>query len=123
MSIKRFLNSFKYAYFGLKKVFKEEQNFKIHILSGIIVLLLSFFIFHLDYIELSITLLCIALVLSTEIINTAIENTWDHLEPNHHPVVKSVKDMMAGTVALVSIFSAIIWLLIISHHFSGFLML
>jgi diacylglycerol kinase (ATP) len=53
----------------------------------------------------------------TEIINTAIENTWDHLEPNHHPVVKTVKDMMSGAVLLVSCFSAIVWILIIVNNF------
>jgi undecaprenol kinase len=117
MSIKRFINSFKYAYWGLKKVFTEEQNFQIHILSATVVLIFSIFVFNFSYIELAITLICIALVLTVEIINTAIENTWDHLEPNHHPVVKSVKDMMAGTVMLVSIFSTVIWLIIIIHRF------
>lgn len=117
MSIKRFINSFKYAYWGLKKVFIEEQNFQMHILSGIVVLILSVFVFNFSYIELAITLICIALVLTAEIINTAIENTWDHLEPNHHPVVKSVKDMMAGTVMLVSVFVTIVWVIIIIHHF------
>jgi diacylglycerol kinase len=120
MSIKRFINSLKYAYWGLKRVFEEEQNFKIHTFTAIIVLIISVFIFNFSYIELAITLICIALVLTAEIINTAIENTWDHLEPNHHPVVKSVKDMMAGSVMLVSIFSSIIWLIIIIHHLYRF---
>lgn len=113
MSIKRFINSFKYAYWGIKKVLKEEQNFRIHVITSIFVLFTSIFIFNLSYIELSIILLCISSVLITEIINTAIENTWNHLEPNHHPVVKSVKDMMAGAVMLTSVFSAVIWAMLI----------
>ncbi len=113
MSIKKFLNSFKYAFAGIKKVLKEEQNFKIHLFIGLIVLLLSVYVFDFSYIELSITIICISIVLTTEVINTAIENTWDHLEPNHHPVVKSVKDMMAGAVMISSIFSAIVWILIV----------
>ncbi len=117
MLILKSLNSFKYAFLGLRQVFHEEQNFQLHVLSGIIVLLLSIYKFNFSYIELAITLICITLVLVTEIINTAIENTWDHLEPNHHPVVKSVKDMMAGAVAIVSIFSATIWILVIVNHY------
>jgi len=113
MLILKFLNSFKYAYLGLKQVFSEEQNFRVHTFSAIIVILLSMFVFHFSYIELAITLICIVLVLITEIINTVIENSWDHIEPNHHPVVKSVKDMMAGAVMLVSTFSAIVWILLI----------
>ncbi len=117
MLILKLLNSFKYALTGLKQVFVEEQNFQIHVLCGIVVLLLSVFKFDFNYIEISITLICIASVLVTEIINTAIENTWDQLEPNHHPVVKSVKDMMAAAVMVVSLFSAIVWILIIVNKF------
>ncbi len=117
MSIKRFINSFKYAFQGLRKVFLEEQNFQAHTFVGIIVIALSVFYFNFNYIELAITLLCITIVLVTEIVNTSIENTWDHLEPNHHPVVKSVKDMMAAAVLLASIFSAAIWLLIVVNKF------
>jgi len=117
MSISKLLNSFKYAYYGLRQVFLEEQNFQLHTIVGVVVILLSIFKFNFTAIELSLTLICVALVLVTEIINTAIENTWDHLEPNHHPVVKSVKDMMAGAVVVVSFFSAIVWILLIVNKF------
>ena len=110
MLILKLLNSFKYAWYGIKQVFVEEQNFQIHCFSAVVVILMSIFKFNFSYIELAITLICIALVLVTEIVNTAIENSWDHLEPNHHPVVKSVKDMMAGAVMVVSIFSAVVFL-------------
>ncbi len=113
MSIKKFLNSFKYAFSGIKKVAKEEQNFRFHLFATLVVLFSSIFIFNFSYIELAITIICISIVLTTEVINTAIENTWNHLEPNHHPVVKSVKDMMAGAVMISSIGSAIVWILLI----------
>lgn len=116
MSIKRFLNSFKYAFYGIRQVLKEEQTFQIHVCAMVIVLFFSIYVFHFSYIELALTLLCIALVIVSEIINTSIEHTWDHLEPNHHPVVKSVKDMMAGATAIASIFSAILWAILIWHH-------
>ncbi len=117
MSILKFLNSIKYAWYGIKQVFLEEQNFQIQSFCGIVVILLSIFKFHFNYIELCLTFICIALVLATEIVNTAIENTWDHLEPNHHPVVKAVKDMMAAAVMVVSVFSAIVWLLLIVNRY------
>ena len=113
MSPKRTLNSFKYAIEGIRKVYKEEHNFRSHIFSTFVVLFFSIFIFNFDYIEISITLICIVLVLITEIINTVIENSWDHLEPNHHHVVKSVKDMMAGAVMITSIFACVVWIILI----------
>lgn len=118
MSIKKFINSFKYAFSGLRKVFKEEQNFRVQFCIGAFVILASIFVFNFSYIEIALTLICVALVMIVEVINTAIENTWDHLEPNHHPVVKSVKDMMAGAVVLASAFSAIVWILLIYNHFN-----
>lgn len=117
MSILKFLNSCKYACFGIKQVFIEEQNFQIHSFCSLVVIVVSIFIFDFNYLELSVTFICIALVLATEIINTAIENTWDHLEPNHHPVVKKVKDMMAAAVMIVSFFSAIVWILLIVNRY------
>lgn len=117
MSILKFLNSLKYAFYGLRQIFVEEQNFQIHTFCGVVVILLSIFKFNFNYIELCITFICVALVLATEIVNTAIENTWDHLEPNHHPVVKSVKDMMAAAVMVVSTFSAIVWILLIVNRY------
>jgi undecaprenol kinase len=117
MSILKFLNSFKYAWCGIKQIFIEEQNFQIHTFTAIVVILLSIFKFDFTYIELSITFICISMVLVTEIINTAIENSWDHLEPNHHPVVKSVKDMMASAVMVVSCISAIVWILLIANRY------
>ena len=117
MLILKFLNSLKYAFAGLRQIFAEERNFQIHTFCGIVVMLVSTYKFHFSYVELAITLICIAMVLVTEIVNTAIENTWDHLEPNHHPVVKSVKDMMAGAVVVVSLFSAIVWILLIVNRY------
>ena len=117
MLILKFLNSLKYALSGLRQIFIEEQNFQIHSFCAVVVVLVSIYKFHFTYIELAITFICISLVFVTEIVNTAIENTWDHLEPNHHPVVKSVKDMMAGAVVVVSLFSAIVWILLIANRY------
>lgn len=118
MSIKKFSKSLTYAFAGIKKVFKEEQNFRIHLFCATVVILTSVFVFHFSYIELAITLLCFSLVLITEIINTAVEHTWDHIEPNLHPVVKAVKDMMAGAVLIASLFSAIVWVLFIFNIYN-----
>ncbi len=117
MLIKKSLNSIKYGYQGICKAFTEEFSLKMGIFISIIVLFFSIFVFAFSYIELIIVLLCISSVFVTEMINTAIEHTWNHLEPNHHHVVKTVKDMMAGAALLSSIFAAIIWFLIILNKF------
>lgn len=115
-NFKKFLKSFTYASAGVRDVFVSEQNFRFHVfVAGFVVVFL--FSFSFTYIESAIVILCIGFVMVTEIINTAIEHTWNHLEPHHHPVVKTVKDMMAAAVIMASITSVIVGVLVVSNHF------
>ena len=109
------LNSFKYALKGIKYVIKNEGNFRIHlILTALILVVCSLLKFN--YIEFLLIIIAITLVLVTEMINSAIEYTWNKLEPNHHPVVGIIKDVMAGSVLVSSIGAIIIGLTIIIRH-------
>lgn len=44
-----------------------------------------------------------ALVLTLEMINSALEYLLDHLHPEHHPAIGAAKDAAAGAVLLASI--------------------
>ena len=48
------------------------------------------------------------MVLSLEIVNTAIERLSNVVSTSIHPVIKVVKDMAAGAVFLVSMISLIV---------------
>jgi diacylglycerol kinase len=109
--IKRLANSFKYAMRGLKKVFKEEQNFRIHVFFTLVVLLLSFY-FQIKLWEFVIIILLIALVLALEIINSIIERLTDMLKPRIHQYVKDMKDMGAALVFIGAITALIVGILI-----------
>lgn len=50
----------------------------------------------------------IALVLTAEIINTAIESVCDALHPEHHPLIGKAKDAAAGAVLMAGLGAAII---------------
>lgn len=105
------LSSFRYALKGLSYVWRHEPNFRIHNLIALVVIALGF-VLDFDIYKWSIIILCISLILSLEIINSAIEYTWNHLEPNHHPVVGTIKDVMASAVLVASIGVSIIGILI-----------
>ncbi len=113
--IKRLISSFKYAIRGLKKVYKEEQNFRIHVFFTIVVLLLSFY-FQIKLWEFVIIILLIALVLVLEIINSIIERLTDMLKPRIHQYVKDMKDMGAALVFVGAITSLIIGIIIFSPY-------
>ena len=55
---------------------------------------------------------CIGAVLSAEMLNTAIEDLCNKVEPNTDPVIGKIKDMMGGFVLIVCTSSAVIGLLV-----------
>ena len=50
----------------------------------------------------------IAFVWITEMLNTAVEKTADHLSPDLHPQVKLIKDVAAAAVLTASVAACII---------------
>ena len=96
---------------GISYVTKNEKNFKREIALGIIALILSY-ILKIDKIEFIIVLTMICLVLTTEIINTAIERAVDLVTKEYHELARIAKDVSAGSVLVTSIFALIIGIII-----------
>lgn len=100
------LESFKYAVSGTIYSFKTQRNIRIHFLTAITVLLVSPF-FNFGAIELLIIFFTIALVIITEMINTAIETTVDLVTEKYHPLAEIAKNVAAGAV-LISALNAVV---------------
>lgn len=110
-SISRFFKGFGYAFNGIKTACKTEQNFIFDIIYGIVTIILGF-VLKLSVIEFAIVLLAIALVISLELINSAIEYTVDMAMPEIHPLAKSAKDISAGAVLVSAVIAFIIGIII-----------
>lgn len=106
-----FKGSVKNCLDGISYVTKNEKNFKREIALGIIALILSY-ILKIDKIEFIIILTMICLVLTAEIINTAIERAVDLVTKEYHELARIAKDVSAGSVLVTSIFSLIIGIII-----------
>ena len=106
-----FKGSVKNCLDGISYITKNEKNFKREIAFGIIALILSY-ILKIDKIEFIIVLTMICLVLTTEIINTAIERTVDLVTKEYHELARIAKDVSAGSVLVTSIFALIIGIII-----------
>lgn len=104
-------SSFKHAFEGILTVFKKERNFKIHC-SFIIAVCICGFFFRITKQEWITCLLLFGLVLSLEILNTAIESVVDLASPIYHEKAKIAKDCAAGAVLAAAFFAAIIGLMI-----------
>ena len=108
---RKFSGSIKYCLEGINFVITNESNFKKEIVIGIIALLLSY-ILKISRIEFIIILIMIALVLTSEIINTSIEKVVDLYTKDYNNLAKIAKDVSAGSVLVMSIFSLLVGVII-----------
>ena len=114
--LNKLLNSFIYALRGIYYAFRYERNMRIHLVCMVY---MYYFLFVYDYFsvsrtELAIILLANALVLSSELINTAIERAVDTATDSIKESAKISKDCAAGAVLISAIFAvgvgiAIFW--------------
>lgn len=111
MKNKNLLHSFKYAFTGIYSSVKKERNIKIHTSIMLLVIIMGVLL-KINYHEWLTCLVLFALVLSSELINTAIEITLNLITTEINPQVKLAKDISAGAVLINAIFSAIIGLII-----------
>ena len=108
---RKFSGSIKNCLEGINFVITNESNFKKEIVIGIIALLLSY-ILKISRIEFIIILIMIALVLTSEIINTSIEKVVDLYTRDYNNLAKIAKDVSAGSVLVMSIFSLLVGVII-----------
>ena len=107
MKEKRFIESFNAAIEGVIYVLKTQRNMRIHFLATFLIILIAI---YLNFTGLELLILCItiALVLSAEVFNTAVELTIDMIQAESHPSAKVIKDIAAGAVLLTSVNAVIV---------------
>lgn len=108
---KKLKNSFKYAFCGIITALKKEQNMKIHFTIAILVIIAGI-ILKISTIEWIICIILIGIVISLELVNTAIEQVVDIAMPKINEKAKIAKDVAAGAVLMVAIISLICGLII-----------
>lgn len=111
INLKRLLKSFKYAYKGLIKTFKEEQNLRIQAFFAVLAAILAVY-FQISRLEWALLVFVISLVMLMELANSAVERIADILKPRLDDYVKEIKDISAAAVMLASCAAAIIGALI-----------
>jgi diacylglycerol kinase len=110
-SVKKRMQSFKYAFNGLKILLREESNASIHLCVAICVLAMGF-VFKISTNEWIIVIFCIGFVFALELLNSAIENIADFVSKQYHDLIKKTKDLAAGAVLVSAIVAAIVGLII-----------
>ena len=111
IKIKRLYKSFIYAFRGLGKTLKEEQNLQIQSIVGLVVIILGWY-FRIEVEEWLILIVVIGLVILMELVNSAVERITDVLKPRLDSYVKEIKDIMAAAVMLASVIAVTVGLII-----------
>ncbi len=105
------IESFKYAFQGIKSFYHSEPNVKIHLFFALIVIIGGLF-FNISTTEWCLSIGCISVVLMAEAFNTALEHITDLVSPGYHDLAKKTKDVAAGAVLIAAFGSALIGFLI-----------
>lgn len=101
------IKSFKYAFSGIWFAIKTQRNMRIHIIATIYVLFFSRY-YNLSKTEYAVLFLTIALVISCEMINTAIELSVNIKTKEQNYFAGKTKDVSAGAVLVSAIFAVFI---------------
>jgi diacylglycerol kinase len=109
--LKQKADSVRNALKGIKIGLQEESNFKIQLALGVVALFLGVYL-QISTIEWLFVIGVAGLVLTAELLNTALEELCDMLRATHDPHVAKIKDLAAGAVLLSSVTALLIGLII-----------
>ncbi len=93
-----------FALNGIRSAWCTEASFRFQSFAALVVIL-SLAILRAQPAWWGLLLLTTAAVLSTELLNTALEHLVDRLHPEIHPSIKLAKDCAAGAVLILSLAS------------------
>jgi diacylglycerol kinase len=115
--LEMFRKSVRNAFRGLKYVSKTEKNFQLELVAAAAVIILII-VLDVKSWEAVILIFLVMWILVAELVNTVLEKVVDILKPRIHPYARIIKDIMAATVLVSSIFSLAIGIIIFWPYFT-----
>jgi len=103
--------SFLNAFTGIWTAVVTQSNIRIHFIIGSIVMFMSVY-YEVSVDQVLHLILAIALVMTTEMINTSLEFLADAVTLEFDAHIKKAKDVAAGAVLISSLFAIIVGLFI-----------
>lgn len=110
-SLKNRLKSFGFAFNGLKVLFVEEHNARIHLFATVLVIVLGFYL-NITLFEWIALVIAIGFVLAAETFNSALENMSDFISEARNIQIKKIKDLSAAAVLISAITALVIGMII-----------
>jgi diacylglycerol kinase (ATP) len=94
-----FSHRVRFALAGLAAAWRYESNFRLQ-LGALVAVVIALMVLRVEPLWWALVLLTSGMVLSAELVNTALEHLIDHLHPETHPRIAVVKDCAAAAVFL-----------------------
>ncbi|MFT6718423.1 MAG: diacylglycerol kinase (ATP) [Sphingobacteriales bacterium] len=113
------LKKFGFAFEGIRTGVKEHPHFRFHVVASAVVIGLAFY-FNISFFSWGLLVLAMAMVLISELINSALETFCNLVEPNYNIHIKKVKDMGAAAVLVASIAALTLLLVVVLLEFGIF---
>ena len=107
-----------HAWSGIRLVWRREKTFRTHGRFALAALGLAAAL-RVSPIWWALIILCIALVVALEAMNSALEYLLDRLHPEHHEEIGHAKDAAAGAVLLAGLGSALVGVLMLLDWWRG----
>ncbi len=99
LSLKRWWRSMGFAFAGFRSTYQTQANFRVELVAAVLALGFGLWL----KVGLAPILFCCALVLSLELLNSALEAVVDLVSPEIHPLAKKAKDAAAAAVLMASL--------------------
>ena len=102
----KMVRSFKYAFEGIATACWTQPNFRAELIASLLGVAAGCWL-HVSSGEWLVIALNISIVLSLELVNTAIESACDLFSKEYHPAIKFIKDIAAAAVLIAGIAAAV----------------
>lgn len=106
----QFLKRLSFAFDGIKKAFKKESSLRVQGVCAIL-LFLSCLYLQPSTVWCAVFVAMSVMVISLEMVNSAVEALLDKAYPEYDETVGFVKDCLAGAVLIASIGSLIVFVI------------
>lgn len=111
----KLLFKFNVAFNGLIEGLLTDFSIQLQFFFALCAIIIAL-VFQFTYIEWSIWIICISMVITLEYLNSSFESMMDRLDPSYHVLTKKAKDLGAAAVLIAAIFSLVIGIIFICQH-------
>jgi len=105
--MKKFLQSVSHAIRGLHVAMAGQRHLRFHIAAALVVVAAGIGL-NVTAGEWGLLIIAIGLVITAELVNTAVETLVDLIEPRQHPLAGKAKDIAAGAVLVAALTAVLI---------------